>query len=85
MEILFHFSRTSVWVWLRIARNCSPMAQKPQGKRSSERMMIHSDAYGMSTPVVAQAEERIRQQSSTGIEPNDVLCGRGKESFNHGE
>ncbi|KAL7563072.1 hypothetical protein ACA910_022565 [Epithemia clementina (nom. ined.)] len=43
-----------------------------------------SDAYGLSTPISAQEEERIGLPDAlTGIGPNDVLCGRGKESFNH--
>ena len=64
------------------------MAQKPEGQRKIERMMIRSapDEYGLSTPISAPEEERIQlPDSRTGIGPHDVLCGRGKESFNHGK
>jgi hypothetical protein len=51
--------------------------------------MMQSDDDGLSRPIQpfdSSLDEKIERPSrETGIGASDVLCGRGKTSFNHGE
>jgi hypothetical protein len=51
--------------------------------------MMQSDDDGLSRPIQpfdSSLDEKIERSSrETGIGASDVLCGRGKTSFNHGE
>lgn len=47
-------------------------------------MMQSNEEY--STPIHPEhTEERIQIADGAGLHVNDVLCGRGKLSFNHSE
>ena len=59
-----------------------------QAYRSGATMMQAPSGSGTSIPIsgsASDAEERIEIAGGSGIHANDVLCGRGKVSFNHGE
>lgn len=77
-----------------------PQERDPTSKKENEigpiipDMMMQSTShqYGHPTNVTPRdgnpSEERIQLEGGAtlnGVKPNDVLCGRGKESFNHGE
>jgi hypothetical protein len=54
------------------------------GKRARDNMMQSNEEY--STPIHPEhTEERIQIADGAGLHVNDVLCGRGKLSFNHSE
>lgn len=57
--------------------------------QESAAMMQAPDGAGLSVPIQASrrdvAEERIEVAGGSQVHVNDVLCGRGKISFNHSE
>jgi hypothetical protein len=50
---------------------------------------MQSDEDGLSRPIQpvdsSLDEKIVRSTRETGVGTSDVLCGRGKTSFNHGE
>lgn len=65
----------------------SPRTQGDKPEEQPERAMMQApDGAGLSVPLSATtgtAEERIELAGGANVHPNDVLCGRGKVSFNH--
>jgi hypothetical protein len=51
--------------------------------------MMQADEDGLSRPIQpvdsSLDEKIVRPSRETGVGISDVLCGRGKTSFNHGE
>ena len=64
----------------------TPERKRAARTETEEAMMQSADGSGFSIPVQATAsgaEERIQIAGGSGVHVNDVLCGRGKLSFNH--
>jgi hypothetical protein len=74
------------WFKLRIPPHLS---QSTIGSTEQKIEMMQSDDDGLSTPIQpvdSSLDEKIERPSrETGVDASDVLCGRGKTSFNHGE
>ena len=61
-----------------------PEEEEATQQPRSAMMASYGQGGNISVPIRAQEEERIQiAGGGSGVHVNDVLCGRGKVSFNH--